>query len=345
MPKQPVYETYTIAAAGATKSFAIADNDIALYDITTTGGGAVVLLASMIFNSSGTPQKNMVFHFKYGGQVTIGANTLSFFGVALTAAQALYKQLISCYYNGTSWEVYISSDDSDATDDVNGADIVSGTITNTQIASSAAIALTKLAASAARGYTFRAGVNGVVETFNAVTSGNLVMGNGTDVVSNAVTGDVTINGTGVTAIGAGKVTTAMLAYTPQEYLQASLTIATASVLTLNATPLTIVAAPGAGKYIEVISASSTMTFVSAAYATNTTLQLICDGATIAQLQDTAILLSTVTKNTKFKDVTSAAAGETQIIANTALKVKIAAGNPITGDSGIVVKVIYRIVTI
>lgn len=343
MPKNLVYEEYTIAAAGATKSFAIADNDIDIYKITTTGGGAVVLAANMIFNSSGTPTKGMIFNFQYGGQVTIGANTLSFFGVALTAAQALYESFIRCYYNGSAWEVQILTDMTSGAVQISGADIVDGSITNAKLAGS--IALTKLAVSAARGYTFRAGVNGVVETFNGVTSGNLLMGNGTDVVSQAVTGDVTISGGGVTTIGAGKVTAAMLAYTPQEYFEASLTIPTASVLTLNGTPLTIVSAPGAGKYIEAISASCTMTFVSAAYATNTTLQLISEGAGTAQLQNTGALIATVTKNTKFVDSAAAAAGASQIITNAALQVKVATGNPTLGDSDIKIKVLYRIVTI
>jgi len=137
----------------------------------------------------------------------------------------------------------------------------------------------------------------------------------------------------------------MLANAPLEYFTAELSLTSANILALNGTPQTIVANPGSGKYIHVISATSQMTFVSAAYATNTTLQLINTGSDIAQLQDTAILISTVTKNTKFKDVTSAAAGQTQVIANTALQIKVATGNPITGDSTIKVTVYYTIETI
>ncbi len=138
----------------------------------------------------------------------------------------------------------------------------------------------------------------------------------------------------------------MLSFTlADQLIEASLTIAVADVKLLNDTPLTIVAAPGAGKYIEVVSASSSLTFVSAAYAANTTLQLICLGADVAQAQDTSILISSVSKNTRFKDVTSATAGQTQIITNTALQVKVATGNPTTGDSIVIVKILYRIVTI
>lgn len=342
MSKTLTYTTLTIAAGGVTQTYPITDAiDI---HVVKASGGAVVLAGNVSIAASGTPVYGSTYTFLIGGGFTLGANTFTVFGATLTAAQALYKQTVLAFYNGSSWDVFINSDDTDNSDDVNGADIVDASITGAKLAA-ATISLSKMANLAARGYLIRGGVNGALEGVNAVTSGNLVMGNGTDVVSQAMSGDVTINGSGVATIGAGKVTAAMLNFTITANLEASLTIPAASVLTLNATPLTIVAAPGSGKYIEVISASSSMTFVSAAYATNTTLRLINDGATIPQLQDTAILLSSVTKNTKFKDVTSAAAGQTQIITNTALKVDVATGNPTAGDSILIVKVVYRIVTI
>ena len=54
-------------------------------------------------------------------------------------------------------------------------------------------------------------INGVALGTATATSGNLLIGSGTQWVSNAVTGDVTITSGGVTAIGSGKVTNAMLA--------------------------------------------------------------------------------------------------------------------------------------
>jgi hypothetical protein len=63
---------------------------------------------------------------------------------------------------------------------------------------------------------------------------------------------------------------------------AKLTIATADVLTLNTTPIEIVAAPGAGYAIEVISASMKMVYNSATYSTNTSLELLTAGATDSQ---------------------------------------------------------------
>ncbi len=196
-----------------------------------------------------------------------------------------------------------------------------------------------------RGNIIVGGIANAPTSTSFKTSGAILIGDGTDAKSIVPTGDVTITSAGVTAIGAGKVTAAMLNFTIPTYLEASLTIPTASVLVLNGTPLTIVAAPGSGKYIEVISASVNMTYKSIAYATNTIVQLINTGADIAQIEESYILPATVSKNTKFNSSLSVAAGQTQIITNTALQVKVKTGNPTAGDSDIIVKVLYRIITI
>lgn len=52
-------------------------------------------------------------------------------------------------------------------------------------------------------------INGVSLGSTTATSGNLLIGSGTTWVTNAMSGDITINSTGVTAIGANKVTSAM----------------------------------------------------------------------------------------------------------------------------------------
>lgn len=56
-------------------------------------------------------------------------------------------------------------------------------------------------------------INGVSLGSTTATSGNILIGSGTTWVTNAMSGDITINSTGVTAIGALKVTNAMIANT------------------------------------------------------------------------------------------------------------------------------------
>lgn len=126
---------------------------------------------------------------------------------------------------------------------------------------------------------------------------------------------------------------------------ASLTIPTASVLTLYATPLEIVAAPGAGYAIQVISASFKLTYNSVAYATNTGLQLIADTATISQMKTNTCIDSTATQHIIFEGVPAATASDTQVIENKSLKVQVPTGNPTAGNSDITVYVCYRLITL
>jgi hypothetical protein len=125
---------------------------------------------------------------------------------------------------------------------------------------------------------------------------------------------------------------------------AKLTIATADVLHLNTTPIEIVAAPGAGYAIEVISASMKMVYVSATYATNTSLELITAGATNSQAS--TVIKNSVSTIRRFADATTlASATATQLVDNAALNVTVASGDPTAGDSDITVYVTYRIITL
>ena len=124
---------------------------------------------------------------------------------------------------------------------------------------------------------------------------------------------------------------------------ASVVIPTASVLTLNATPIEIVAAQGAGKFIEVISASVSIVFNSVAYATNTNLQVINSGSTIEQF-GSPTLDASVTQIANFSAATPSAA-QVQLTSNTALNVSVKSGDPTAGNSDITVYVLYRVVTI
>lgn len=125
---------------------------------------------------------------------------------------------------------------------------------------------------------------------------------------------------------------------------ASLAIASSDVLQLNSTPQTIVAAQGAGTAIEVISASVKIDFNSAAYATNTDINVVCSGASQSQLKDN-VLASTVSTTRRLLPVTGLGATDTQIIENSSLLVSVGSGDPTTGDSDIEVYILYRVITL
>lgn len=132
-----------------------------------------------------------------------------------------------------------------------------------------------------------------------------------------------------------------------QIFSATASLSSAQIKALFTTPIQIVANPGSGKYIEVISATSEMTFATAAYTTNTTLQIISSGSNVAQVEDPVALLSTVSRNSKFVDITigTGATTETQILSNVNLVVKAKTGNPGVGAGTAKIKLLYRIVTI
>ena len=124
---------------------------------------------------------------------------------------------------------------------------------------------------------------------------------------------------------------------------ASLTITSAQVLALNSTPLTIVAAQGAGTAIEVISASVKVDFNTTAYATNTTILITTSGAAQYQsLFNSAVLASA---SSTFNSVGKSALAGTNLISNADLTVTVGTGAPTGGNSGITVYITYRVITL
>jgi hypothetical protein len=125
----------------------------------------------------------------------------------------------------------------------------------------------------------------------------------------------------------------------------SLSIATADVLTLNSTPIELVAAQGAGKVIEILSATVKIVYVSAAYAANTNLQLLTSGATDAQFDNDKLLVATVSTHRRMTGLEPTAATDTQLLENAAVNVTVETGDPTTGDSDIEIFVTYRVITV
>lgn len=121
---------------------------------------------------------------------------------------------------------------------------------------------------------------------------------------------------------------------------ASVELTPAQVKTLNSTPITIVGAVS-GYAIEVVSASVKIAFNTTAYATNTNLYVITDTANNPQYKNDSLLTQTVDAAYKFTE--AGPASGTQLIANKALTVTVATGDPTTGDSTVTVYVNYRLI--
>jgi hypothetical protein len=115
----------------------------------------------------------------------------------------------------------------------------------------------------------------------------------------------------------------------------STTIETAAVLTLNGTPVTLVAAI-ASKTIVPVSLQSKLTFNTVEYTVNGTLQVeIAGGGVVFTLTD--FLLGAASKN-KIAAVTN----DITLVENAALRAKVATGNPSAGNSSITLNFSYTV---
>jgi hypothetical protein len=118
------------------------------------------------------------------------------------------------------------------------------------------------------------------------------------------------------------------------------TISSAQILALNTTPITLVAAGGAGTVIEPITKFLFLDYNSAAYATNTNLRLIINGSVL----DTAADVLTGAADT-YRYLTAGLSSTTTNIVNQPLTIDVATGNPTAGNSPLYVYITYRIITL
>jgi len=121
---------------------------------------------------------------------------------------------------------------------------------------------------------------------------------------------------------------------------ATLTIATADVLTLNATPVVFGLTVPAG-YIPlmIFDPMFSSTFVSAAYAANTSLRVRSVGGSVDIVASTSILDFTATTQ-RLLDIQRGADNSLLYLDGTDLEVYVPTGDPTTGDSDITVTIFY-----
>jgi hypothetical protein len=125
---------------------------------------------------------------------------------------------------------------------------------------------------------------------------------------------------------------------------AEVRVLASEVLALNSSPKTIIAAPGVGKSISIMSVETQLAFGTAAYTTNTSLRLKCAGAGFDLIAQGDILLSTVSRTLRADTVVSTSSGttNTQVVDNAAIQAYVATGNPAAGDSDLFIRVWYTI---
>lgn len=188
--------------------------------------------------------------------------------------------------------------------------------------------------SEARGDILRRGAS-AWERLAAKTSGQILVGDGTDVVSVAVSGDATLSAAGALTLAATQV----------KYVKVP--VSSAELLAINATPKTIVAAPGAGFTTVVQAALLVLNYNSAAYVNNGILGLYETNAAGTLLTGTLTLASFLgqTADTQKELNPTAASATTGLtrLDNKAVVLTQATGESITGNSPIDVHCWYSTV--
>lgn len=143
----------------------------------------------------------------------------------------------------------------------------------------------------------------------------------------------------------------VLEFSTSILLEDKISVSSSEILALNTTPKELVAAPGTGKAIELISWSPSITFNTTPYATNTNLIVITDTAQLSQGTDNfnneKILQSTGDRILKlglgFTGLSSVT--DKQLIEDKALTLSVEGGNPTAGDSSIIIYFTYRVITL
>lgn len=121
------------------------------------------------------------------------------------------------------------------------------------------------------------------------------------------------------------------------------TISNAAILTGNSSPVTLISAPGAGKFIHIVGpVVSKFNYVTAAFATNTTWRLLYGASPIdtfaSQINQTFI-------NIGVMNITDWVIGSTSV-ENAALRWDIQTGNPTGGGTSTLrIRFRYEILTL
>ncbi len=128
----------------------------------------------------------------------------------------------------------------------------------------------------------------------------------------------------------------------QEYAQ--VTIATGAVLTLNTTPVQLVAAPGTGSVVIVDDIAAKLVRNSITYTTQGVLEFrYTDGSGAKVSADIANTLLFTSSGTGYQTVKGVATALIPV-ANAAIVVDVPTGNPAAGNSPLVITVRYHIST-
>jgi hypothetical protein len=122
------------------------------------------------------------------------------------------------------------------------------------------------------------------------------------------------------------------------------TLTASQILLLNTSPVNLIAEPGVGKIIQLVSPLVVVhNFVTAAYATNTTLNFSYGGNITTATNNT--LLTTTATRLGYVLIAAYSNTGNNIVSNTAFRVAVGTGNPTGGGGSLDIYLTYRILTL
>ena len=179
------------------------------------------------------------------------------------------------------------------------------------------------------------GTNNVVvsDIKNVIVVGNnrTVENSDTIYTENLVAENITLNGTDLQDVF------------NDVLINATISIPSADVLTLFTTPYLLIDSPGAGYFIQVLTASCKVDFNTTAYTVSTTLNIYTDTATRVQHTLNNALNASLSRIGVSSQQIISGAADTQLISDKAVYLKTQVGNPLLGDSDIVIYLSYKII--
>jgi hypothetical protein len=300
MPYSPIATFYKVTSSGGT---VILPTNRTSEEYVLYVDNPITLTSSYTVSYSGWPDIGYYYKIVYPGRITKGVNSVTIFGLSLSAAQALVPAIIEARYNGTTYDVFY--------------------IPATPVSVAAQIddlALNQLVQQTGPGLIGRSAATLGDMSYQTLTNeGNVFSLFGTTLAGN------------------------------QDYgvRLAKATLTSGQVLTLNTAPITVIAAPGAGKMINILSVATKLTFGTAAYAANTQLSLKYVGAAYNACTDASTLVSGASRTLRWDQVvsTTASATNTQMLENAGVQITVNTGNPTTGDSSVDYYIYYVITTL
>jgi hypothetical protein len=169
--------------------------------------GTVTLSGNLNISPTGTPSKNAAIKILWEASVTLSGNSVVIFGETVPDELAATNFVAECVYDGAAWVVNILPDFAGtgiiagkllAADSVSTAKILDDAVTNAKLAN------------ITRGSVKVGGASDAPTDLDAKTSGNILVGDGTDIASVAVSGDATLSSAGALTIANSAVTTAKI---------------------------------------------------------------------------------------------------------------------------------------